>query len=160
MKFPNPFKDFKYHTSIETMPILNWFRVQETNDLTWILYKKRECSKPELDVLFKALEGMTDQYIDTFGISDNYREILETKRDIAVNKASVALGDKTHSVFVTILEDKLKTLASSTEKNDWMRAKVHAEKYMGRAINTRDTTVHEFYTILQELKKEVEASRR
>ena len=99
---------FKYYSSIEDMPIRSWQKLLQTNDLTWIMHKQLPCNPEQLEILKKSLNGMTAQYINTFGINDTYHEILKLKSQILWHQIDVALGEKTSGVFVEIFSAQLK----------------------------------------------------
>lgn len=157
----NLFSKFEYYKSIDECPIYVWFKVQESNDLTYLLINKRKCSIKDMAVLKEALYTMTNEYIDTFGISDQYKTILELQRDIRVKEIDLLLtGEKINKTFISILKSKLKAKLEGSQRSDTSSVWIHAKKYMGGNLDMRTTTVKEFYSILNELKKEVEASHK
>lgn len=163
MKIIPLFAKFEYYKSIDTMPIFNWFKVQETNDLTYFLHEKRDCTKKELSILEKALTITTNEYIDTFGVSDKYKKILQLKIDIHRKEIALCIHpeERTELTFLNVLKAQLKEALMVSEKSDTKSVVVHASKYVGGGmIDTKKMTVQAFYSILDELKKEVEASHR
>lgn len=154
-KIINLFKSFEHYKSIDEMPIYNWQKVQETNDLTWLLKVKSDTTKGQLSILETYLKRMTDEYIDHFGISDQYRLILKLKGELRCLEIDYILSDnRVHLTFIEIKKKELQMALAKGKSNDTSSVKVHAEKYMGRAINMRETSVKEFYEILRELQKE------
>jgi hypothetical protein len=146
---------FEFYKSIDELPIYHWMKIQETNDLTWILKKKRECSKGQFQVLESYLQKMTDEYIDTFGISDQYRNILKLQGELRCKEIDYLISDnKMHLTFIEIKKAELKNAISQSEKSDLMSIQVHVRKYMGQPINMKETSVKEFYGILSEIQKE------
>ncbi|MES2287771.1 MAG: hypothetical protein V4547_18935 [Bacteroidota bacterium] len=162
MRFLSFFRKLQYHTSIETMPIYSWFKLQETNDLTYLLKVKKECSKSEVLTLQNALQIMTNEYIDTFGINDQYKKILELNRDIFIKKAQLAMtGERINNTFINVLQAELNALLKSNQKSDTGDVIVAMSKHIGGGmIDTKKMTVLEFYQILNHNKKEVQASQK
>ncbi len=159
MNFLRLFSKLNYYKSIDEMPIFNWFKIQETNDLSYLLYKKRGCTPKQAAILKEALQLMTNEYIDTFGISDQYKNILELKRDIRVKEILFATtGEKINKTFISVLQSKLKVALESTQKSDTGSVIVHVNKYMGYRADLKKISVKEFYSILNEIKKEATAS--
>lgn len=159
MRVASLFQKLYYYKSIDEMPIYNWFKIQETNDLTHVLKVKRKCSKREALILQNALQTMTNEYIDTFGINDQYKKILGLKRDIRIREIQLmTTGERINNTFIKVLKLELTMLLKKNQKVDTSSAWIHAKKYMNGNLDTKTTTVKEFYSILNELKKEVEAS--
>lgn len=151
----------EYFKSIDEMPIYNWFKLQESNDLTYLLKVQRKCSRRDIFTLQTALQDMTNEYIDTFGINEDYKKILELKRDIFIKEAQLAItGERINNTFINVLKGELKIALSKSQKSDTVDVSVHVSKYMGYRIDMKNTSVKEFYSILFHIKKEVEASHK
>lgn len=150
------FKKFEYYKSIEELPIFNWFKIQETNDLKWLMKDPGDCTKGQVSTLETYMQKMTDEYVDTFGISDEHRRILMLKTDIACLEIDFLLnGDRKINTFLKIKRKELEKLITKSQSRETTNIQVHVSKYMGGSlINMRTTTVKEFYGILQEMKKE------
>lgn len=151
------FNKLEYYKSLDEMPVYNWFKIQQTNDLKYMLVKTRKVSTKEIEELEKGLKKLSSEYIDTFGISDEYRQILELSRDIEVLKIDFILTqDRSLLTMIEIKKDQLKAISQNKNKSDVHKLKMHADKYMGFSINTKETSVKEFYTIIESLKEEVQ----
>lgn len=157
----NLFRTIKFHKSIDNLPIYSWFKIHETNDLTWLLIDKPEkviLSKKELNSLFAAWNIIFNEYIDTFGIPEKMKQILELKRDIQILKWELLLEkDRYYETFIDLKELQLKDLIKNeyTEKvND---VKVYIEKFIGFRIDEKIISVKEYYTYAEALKKENES---
>lgn len=149
------FKKFEYFNSIDDMPIYNFLKIQETNDLGWVMKEKGDYTKRQQPLLEHALQLITDQYIDTYGISDQYRRILRLQGDLRVLEMEyIITGEKINLTFIELKKAELKVAVDQSQSKETVSVKVHAEKYMGRAINMRETSVRDFYDILRELQKE------
>lgn len=145
----------EYYKSLDEMPIANWFKIQQTNDLKYMLVKTRKVSTKEVSELEKGLKTLSNEYIDTFGISDEYRKILELSRDIEVLKIDFILTqDRSLLTMIEIKKDQLKAISKNKNKSDVHKLKMYADKYMGFSINTKEVSVKEFYTIIESLKEE------
>lgn len=145
----------EYYKSLDEMPIANWFKIQETNDLKYMLVKTRKVSTKEIEELEKGLKKLSSEYIDTFGISDEYRQILELSRDIEVLKIDFILTqDRSLLTMIEIKKDQLKAISKSNNKSDLNKLKMHVNKFMGYSVDMNKTSVKEFYTYLEGLKEE------
>lgn len=149
------FKPLKYYKSIDEMPVYNWFKIQETNDITFALIKKKSITKREFRVLEQALQTITNQYIDTFGISEHYKHILRLQGELKCLEIDlICTNERKYNTFINIKKAELKKALETANKGETTSVKVHAEKYMGRKIDMRTTSVREFYEILKEMQKE------
>ena len=145
----------EYYKSLDEMPIANWFKIQQTNDLKYMLVKTRKVSTKEIEELEKGLKKLSNEYIDTFGISDEYRQILELSRDIEVLKIDFILThDRSLLTMIEIKKDQLKAISKSNNKSDLNKLKMHVNKFMGYSVDINKTSVKEFYTYLEGLKEE------
>lgn len=145
----------EYYKSLDEMPIANWFKIQQTNDLKYLLVKTRKVSTKEVSELEKGLKKLSNEYIDTFGISDEYRQILELSRDIEVLKIDFILTqDRSLLTMIEIKKDQLKAISKSNNKSDLNKLKMHVNKFMGYSVDMNKTSVKEFYTYLEGLKEE------
>lgn len=154
-------RKLEYYKNLDELPVFNWFKLQETNDLAFLLLKKRKCSKTEISRLENVVRQLTDEYIDTFGISDEFRNILELKRDLLVKKIDLLLtGKRINKTFIAVLEDKLKAALNTKYKSDTASVSVYVSKYMGYQVNMKTISVKEFYSIINEIKKEAAAKRK
>lgn len=149
-----------YYTSIDEMPIYNWFKVQETNDLKYVLKVDRKCNKKQLDILTEAMRVMQAEYIDTFGINESYKKILDLKREILELEIKLLITeDRTHQTFIDLKNQELKYTLSTTKTSQVSAVKRCIEKDMGFPINMKTTSVKEFYGIMAEIIKEAEHER-
>ena len=162
MKVISLFQKFDYYKNIDEMPIYNWFKVQETNDLTWLLKEKEDCTTKQMLVLEMYIQKMRDEYIDTFGISDTYRKILVLQGELACLEIDFIIKqDKKIRVFINLKRNELEKLIAKSQKKDSVNIQVHASKYMGGAlINMKTTSVKEFYGILAEMQKEAKKQNK
>jgi hypothetical protein len=146
-----------HYKSIDDLPIFNWNKVNETNDLRWLLKKQSEKKlyNRQKNVLEAAWNGIFKEFVDAFGIPEQMLKVLEIKRDIAVLNADIILtGDMVLQTFIEIKQHELKELLTSDVKTGAGEVKVYVEKYMGFKLNERETTVREFYHYLELIKKE------
>ncbi|MES2382472.1 MAG: hypothetical protein V4538_15600 [Bacteroidota bacterium] len=142
------------YTDISDFPIFNWFKCIDLKDYTYCLVKQKECNDKQTNECMEAFGNMYAQYIDTFGISENLRDILELQNQILVHKVDMTLtNDRSHQMFISIKElDLAKLMVVKETKGN--TAKVAIEKYLGFKINERTTSVKEYYEYLQAIKED------
>lgn len=154
----------EHYTTIDDMPVFNWLKIQETNDLTWIMHKKvdeSKCTGKELILMQQSLQNMTDQYLDAYGVSDEYRKVLILKGELYVLRAElIATQDKTKLTFIDIKKDELKALLMKSNSTQKTNVRVYASKYMRYSIDMKQTSVRDFYDILEDAREEIKTNQR
>lgn len=144
------------YNSIDDLPIFIWIKIHEKRDL--LLLKKNSDHVP-LGVLASAWERIYGEFIDVFGVSDKFREILFMKRDIALLKINMALsGSRHYLTFIEIKQMQFEELLKKEVNHNYMDSLVHVEKYVGFKLNIRECSVREYYTYLKEMEKEYKAN--
>jgi len=147
------------YDSIDNMPIYNWFKVNETNDLRWISKVPDANISWHRKKLSASWEKIFSEFIDTFGIPEKLKEIMELRRDIFVLKGQLALtGDRTLQLFVDIENEKLEKLLSRERGSKSFQIKTYVEKFLGFKLNEKETTVREFYNYVNALNDQSEKS--
>lgn len=155
MKIIPLFAKFEYYKSIEEMPIFNWLKVQEKNDLRYVLKKYRDATKGELGQLQVAVQLMKNEYIDTFGISEEYKKLLVLDDQIRILEIEyVTTGDRSKLTMIEYKSRQLKANIKTGVKADSGTVKIYVSKYMGFQVNFKEMSVKEFYSILREVVKE------
>lgn len=144
------------YNGIDELPVWNWFRIHETNDLVHLLRKPHKIGyRRQAEVEFKW-QLIHDEFLNTFGINDKLRHIHELKRDISVMKADMFLNKD--ASMVTLIEAKemeLTVILNETTNTDLYEVKSYVEKYMGRHINERTETVKSYYSCIKIMEKEI-----
>ena len=138
----------KYYHSIDTMPIYNYLKVVEGN-LQFMVMKRGIFGDVE-----KAFENIQRQLVDRFGISENYAQMLELRREICELKCDVAItGDRFQNTFIAIKEYELETLnkikGSTTDE-----IKVILEKWLNRRLPLKEISVSEWFGYLKQFSQE------
>ena len=146
-----------FYTTIEDMPIYNWFKVNSTGDLRFVLIKHR--TKYDTIKAKESFESLYSEYIDVFGISDSYVKVLELKARIAELRIDKAITEDSFiQNFINMAEMDLKDLYSQTNKTNTNEVKVHLEKYLGFRLNEKEVSVKEYYTYLNVMSTDSKAA--
>ncbi len=146
----------KYYNSIdevaglEGLPVFYWFRINETNDLKWLIIS----GKPSEQQLIESWGKIFSEFLDTFGVSTAFKAILQLQKEITVLKINNALGDgKSNNVFIKIKEEELKKKISVTNANNINEINTHLKRFLGYNIDQKNTSVKEYYTDLNTFLK-------
>lgn len=156
MRIRNLFENkIDYYQSIDELPIYNWHKINQTNELEWLLRKKVLISDHQKKILSNILDRMLSEFIDTFGIPEKMREILDLKSEIFILRCQMALeNNKFLQNFIDIAEWKLKQIIADDQTQSTTQVKVYVEKYLGFRLNERETTVKEFYEYIEAIKNQ------
>lgn len=147
-------KKLDCYQSIDELPIYNWFLIHKTNDLTWLLKKKSNINLKQVKTLEVLWEKIYFEFLDTFGIPDTMRHILEIKRDIMVLKIRMlAENDRSLETFIEIKELELNQLNENNQKDTTGKVKGYVEKFMGFRLNEKEITVKDFYGYIEIIKE-------
>ena len=138
------------------MPIYNWFKIFETNNLNYLV-KKGDFSK---DVLEKTWEIIFDEYIKTFGLNDSFKSYFDQTKKILDLKVKIALSESENAKKKLLF--KLKAIIhkyeslNPTQKDseNYMTTVVAIERMLNRSINEHEMTVNKFYTYLKQIENE------
>lgn len=145
------------YKSIDEMPVYNWFKINESNNVKWLLKQDRELTEMEVNELLDQWQTVFFEWIDTFGIPDKMRQVLELKRDIWVLEKEMYLEkDPSKQTFIDIKKYELEQLLKAEEKEHHETAnviKAHIEKFMGFRVPEKETSVKEFYSYLELVKR-------
>ncbi len=133
--------------SIEEMPIHNWIQICETGDLKYC-YKKGGRVSPTLEEHWLKLQ---QQYIDEFGLDENYKQQLRLKKELAILNCDIVITkDKFLNNLVKIKEAEILAITSK-EAFKFYEVKDYIEKYKGYRIDPNTTTVIEWYYSLKNM---------
>lgn len=143
----------RYYKSIEELPVLNWWKLHEENDFKWLLKNSNKKVNRYALNIFKSVKS---EFIDTFGIDKKYEDYLNKVWKLEIKKIDIALtGDKSQKIFADILELEIEDLLNTQEIEVHNHGVMHVEKYMGFKLNTKETTVNEFYSYIKEIEKQL-----
>lgn len=140
-------KRAELYNGIDDLPIYNWFKINETNDLKWICKGERE--NADAKELHFTWERIFDEFIDFFGIPEKMKEVLELRRNIFVLQAQLALTkDRTKLLFIEIEKDKLDKILKEENKKNASQVEVYMWKFLGFRLDQKTTSVKDFYKTL------------
>jgi len=116
-----------------------------------MLYKiLNKLFKKMLDIfLFKTWEKIHDEFIDTFGISEQYKRYMDLMNDALEHYNNVYNEGKRHElVFAQIKEYEAEKCLKGVKKNENIYSQI--ARFTGFRINPSTITVREFYNYVKE----------
>lgn len=153
---PKSVKGFNKYDTLDKLPLFNWDRLHTTGDLRYLIISENpeeiEGADPkELNNLWTLLQ---QEYIDEFGLSEEYLTILRTKKQSILLKIKAALtGDGSRNALAKIKDEELKERLERKEKVTFNDTLAQVEKFMGYQINPKQISVKKFYTYLKLMSK-------
>lgn len=134
------------------MPVYNWNKIIEKQLYQYVLIDLKE-HKEENELEYKQqFEVLYNEFLDTFGINDHLKSIIELQNEIVLYKIDIALtGDKSLTALQQLAEQKLQKKIE-VKKTSTNLVKVHIEKFMGFRIDEKQVTVYEYYNYLKALE--------
>ena len=140
--------------SIDTLPIYNWMKVHESGDFAYLMRSKSKVAEWELKGLEKVWRKLYENYIERFGYSESFVQIMEKKREIALLIVrQIEKNDKSMNTFITIAEKELEELEKDGTM-DFYTGKSLLEKSLGFHIDIHKMSVAEYYSHFQLVKHE------
>ena len=120
------------YNSIEELPIWNWFKVFETNELKHIIIE----GVVEDTILKDTWNKLFSEYIDIFGLDDNLVSHIKHEKKIVLLELEYAIKKKASDLFKIELE-MLKVQEKQSEKvqSDFMQVIAQVENALERNIN-------------------------
>lgn len=149
-------KKIDYYKSIDELPIFNWFKIQSSNDIRWLCKDKPDnLSVRQVGELEGQFNVITGEYIDTFGISEEFRKVLDIRWELGGHKLNLAFtGDRFIQNYIDMCEAELKELTENKDtSNSNTKVKAYIEEMMHFHLDEKKITVKEYYTYVQMLKE-------
>ena len=145
------------YSSIDDLPQWNWSQVHKTGNLAYIK-KLKSYRKLELDnslVLEQLWLQIYDEYLEEFGLSKEYKEILDRKKHIARMKNEFIMSsDRSLLNFIKIEELELEASFDKSEGMSFESVVNGIEKLQKIPIKIKEITVYEYNNYLRTLKEQ------
>jgi hypothetical protein len=142
------------------MPIWNWNKIHETGDLKYLViadnYKDiEEQNNEETADLWLDLY---QQYIDEFGINDDFKRFMRKKQQLAAKLAEyIASGDRFKLNKIKVIEVDIKGMLNEKEPQKFGEVVAGVEKFFGFQIDSKVLTVQKYYNYIKYIEGNVKA---
>ena len=147
----------KVFSSIDDLPQWNWSQVHKTGNLAYIK-KLNSYRNIELDssaTLEKLWVDIYDEYLEEFGLSDEYKEIIRRKKSIARMKNEFIMTDNRSLLnFITIEEMELETILGNSGGMSFESVVVGIEKIQGIKLIAKNITVYDYNNYLRTINNQ------
>lgn len=130
------------------MPLYNWIKCTEENDLRYVCKDINDISGVDL---YESWTKVYDEYIDRFGLHKLYKRLLEAMRKKALLECDyVITGDAFQITLARIEEERLsKMLANKGEGASINSVLVYLSKWLGYHLNPREITTLEYFEMMK-----------
>jgi hypothetical protein len=151
------FKASKIYSSIDDLPQWNWVQIHKTGNLAYLkkLNSYRKVEKDNSTVLEQVWLSIYDEYLEEFGLSKEYKEILERKKGIArLKNEFIMTNNRSLLNFIKIEELELEASFDKSEVMGFESVVVSLEKIQKIKLNVKDITVYDYNNYLRTLKEQ------
>ena len=145
----------KLFSSIDDLPQWNWTMIHKTGNLAYIkqLDSYRKVKEDNSLVLEQVWLSIYDEYLEEFGLSKEYKEILERKKEIARMKNEFIMTDNRSLLnFIKIEELELEASFDKSEGMSFESVVIGLERVQKIHIDIKKITVFEYNNYLRTLK--------
>ncbi len=156
MNLSNITSNCEYYNSIKDIPLIKWVEIHEKNNLLPLVKSGNIDSRCQ-----EVYEKLQDEFLNIFGISNEYAKALRLKIQIALlENRMLCKGENALGLQIKTLESQLKTLEVPKSKTEVFDSIIGIEKHMGFKVNYQTITVYEFYKYAEHIKKIVSESKQ
>lgn len=147
-------KQLDCYESIDDLPIKAWFNIHKSGDYRLLLKNIITIDDEDFERLYGFWKVLYNEYIERFGFSEGFVDDLNKQVEIAKLKATFLITGKKHlRTIIRIKEEELKSeskVGGEPLGLESLLAKM--SKYYGFKLESRDLTVTQYYSYLNEVK--------
>ena len=145
-----------YFNSIDNLPIWNWWKIAESGNLIYL--QKLEDYDGKEDYTMKAFElwnKLQDEYLDEFGITDEFRQMLTLKKKwIKAKTDFLVTGERFKLTEIDIIEAQISetmTTKVNVKKEDSM---IMLEQKLSFPLDEKKLSVKKYYNYINHFSKQ------
>lgn len=141
------------YNSIDELPIKIWFDIHKTVNFKKLL-KSGECKNEKTYIkLFELWQKLYNEFIERFGLSDEFLSDLQTEIKIANLQADLIITKQKHlNTLIKIEQEKMRiNNFEISEPADIESILAKMSKYYGFKLSSRELTTAEYYSYLNNI---------
>lgn len=146
----------KCHTTIDSIPVYNWWKIHDTKDLSYLYLVKKPIVKSDIGGLAVLWKRLYDEYLKRFGIGEKAVEIIEKQREVIQLIKQIGVdNDNDMLTYLDIAKQQLQTLEVKAEKQgdfSHYEFKGRLERALKISIDPKKVSVEEYYSYLKILE--------
>jgi len=141
-----------YFNSIEELPIYNWWKIAETANLIW-LHKNADYTKEDYS-LVSLWNSLQNEYLDTFGITSEFEQILKLKKKWIITKSDYLLTNERFKLTeLDMIEAEINESMNSKITVDKDDTVIMLETKLNRELNPHKVSVKKYYNYINYFSK-------
>jgi len=137
--------------SIDTLPIYNWFKFNDTQDYAYL-------GKGADESTYHALMS---EFIEVFNFTSNQKKIFELQKELILLRIELALtGNRRIKNRIKIVNDELSLLSipETSEKQDFYQSIHFVESVLKTNIDEKSMSVRKFFVKYKQCVKLVKSN--
>lgn len=148
----------KYYNTIDTLPIFNYGKISELEDLRYLIiqsdyFELPKITEKETAELFNVWENINDEIINYVGISEDYKSILRIKKAIALMKVDmITTGDKSLETLIELKQIELKN-SYPQAKQELDESIIYIESALKIPIDVMKCSVKKYFSYIKFISK-------
>jgi predicted Mrr-cat superfamily restriction endonuclease len=144
----------EYFNNIDELPIWNWWKVAETSNLIY-LQKNVDYTKEDYTIkAFNLWNDLQNQYLNEFGITEEFRQILALKkRWIAKKSDYIITGNRFNLTEIDIIEAEISETMNDKIKVDKEDTIIVLEQKLSFPLDEKKLSVKKYYNYINHFSK-------
>jgi hypothetical protein len=140
-----------YYDSIEVLPIWNWYEITQTGELKYLMKDHKYNDKKPL---LKTWYSIHNEYLDGYGRSDDFNNILRLKKKwIEKTSQFVLTGDRFKLTEIDIIEADMAEIAKANNSMDKDEMVIFLEQKLGRELNLKEMSTKKWFDYIKYFSK-------
>lgn len=140
----------RVYGSTSELPIHNWFRFEETQDVSWLLLADLKLRKVNVPYLYKVAENLSEEYFKKHVLKGKYLQYLKMKKKWAILIAqSIEHDDRSFEMEADILNAEIEKRfpqVKNEKKLSNQEAFLNLESFMDLGVlDPKGMSVDEYY---------------
>ncbi len=133
----------KFYDTIKEMPLNIWIKIHDTNDLKYLVLE----GEPDEAQLLIQWFLLSDEFINSFGLPEDFLDLLETKRQACIKMAQyLQTLDRFTEFESKVLMEEVTAQANKVTDFSIVDEKGYIEESMGFWLDPDKITVFEYYS--------------
>ena len=149
------------YNSLDDIPLYNWVKIYDTNDLRYIIKNSNEENIDSLsyksESLLKGWDMIYDEYLNDFGLTKKYKKILQLEKKIAILLCDRFIKkDLFIENEINILKKQLEDIQTGKQKvnENFTKQIVIIEKWLSATLDKHLISARKFFTYIELMELE------
>jgi hypothetical protein len=141
-----------FYSSIKELPIFNWWEISDGN-YNFIMLNRT--SKVPEKYIVGQVELLQQEFFNNYGVSDEFEVYFQNQKDLLELEVDLAItGDRFLKTKITLLKKRIEQEIKYKRKGEEYEVKAYVDKFLGFRLDAKNTTVTEYYSYIDLMKKD------